>query len=433
MRELAAHSVGQLQSRKVSDVEVIASSKITTEHLATFHGSFLMTNYEWSKKGNVDEDEDEKKEDDDEEVDERTKRKTKNMDSFNICHEEDTVQNKDYQFKVACAAATNFARDLANTRGSEATPDWMEEKIREMLVPFHWTDSVRDLRVIKGNQLVAKGMNLFHNVGKGATSEPRAIIVHYQGNPEHTDIDMALIGKGVTFDTGGLNLKPTGYMEDMYGDKNGACAVLGALHGCLSTLVPKNIIFAVGLAENAIDSKSYKPGDILTSMKGLTVEIGNTDAEGRLVLADTMTYVQREFRPKQMIELSTLTGAVKIALGDETAGLFSNNDNLSQNLLASGERTFEPLWRLPITKEHRDSMKGNQSDLCNKGKTPYGGSSQAAAFLERFVEKDVEWAHLDIAGPAMAKAAKPPMCANGTGFGVSLLMDYIRNHSCNKQ
>jgi len=134
-------------------------------------------------------------------------------------------------------------------------------------------------------------MNLFHNVGKGATSEPRAIIVSYQGNPDHTDVEMALIGKGVTFDTGGLNLKPTGSMETMYGDKNGACAVLGALHGCLSTHVGKNIVFAIGLAENAIGSTCYKPGDIITSMKGLTVEIGNTDAEGRLVLADTMTYV----------------------------------------------------------------------------------------------------------------------------------------------
>ena len=127
-----------------------------------------------------------------------------------------------------------------------------------------------------------------------------------------------------------------------------------------------------------------------------------------------------------MIDLATLTGAVKVALGNETAGLFSNNDTFSSDLLDSSKRTFEPLWRLPITKEHRDTMKGAHSDLNNKGKTPYGGSSQAAAFLERFVEKNVEWAHLDIAGPAMMKAAKPPMCADGTGFGVSLLLDYIR-------
>jgi len=163
-------------------------------------------------------------------------------------------------------------------------------------------------------------------------------------------------------------------------------------------------------------------------MKGLTVEIGNTDAEGRLVLADTMTYVQREFSPKQMVDLATLTGAVKVALGHETAGLFANNDDLAAQLMSSSERTFEPLWRLPIMKEHRETMKGAQSDLNNKGKTPYGGASQAAAFLERFVEKDVEWAHLDIAGPAIMSGAKPPVCANGTGFAVNLLLDFIRKN-----
>ena len=214
-------------------------------------------------------------------------------------------------------------------------------------------------------------------------------------------------------------------MEDMYGDKNGACAVLGALHGCLDLQPEKNIIFAVGLAENAIDAKSYKPGDIITSMKGLTVSIGNTDAEGRLVLADTMTYVQREFNPKQMIDLATLTGAVKVALGTETAGLFANNDDLASGLLKSSEKTFEPLWRLPIMKEHREAMKGKDSDLRNSDRQRYGGASKAAAFLERFVEKDVQWAHLDIAGPAMRQKAKPPMCANGSGFAVNLLLDYI--------
>lgn len=237
------------------------------------------------------------------------------------------------------------------------------------------SDKVSDVRVIKGQELVDLNMNLFHSVGKSAMSEPRAIFIRYQGNKDSSDVDLALIGKGVTFDTGGLNLKPTGSMEDMYGDKNGACAVLGALHGCLDMQPAINIVFAVGLAENAIDAKSYKPGDIITSMKGLTVEIGNTDAEGRLVLADTMTYVQREFTPKRMIDLATLTGAVKVALGNETAGLFANNDDLAGSLLESSTNTFEPLWRLPIMKEHHESMKRTQSDLSNKGKSPYGGSS----------------------------------------------------------
>ena len=160
-------------------------------------------------------------------------------------------------------------------------------------------------------------------------------------------------------------------------------------------------------------------------MKGYTVEIGNTDAEGRLVLADQMTYVQKEFSPKQMIDLATLTGAVMIGLGHETAGIFSNDDTLAENILNSGEKTFESFWRLPITDEHRANMKGKQSDLCNLSKAPFGGSCTAAAFLENFVDKDVKWAHLDIAGPAGMSYVKPPLCEHGTGFAVQTLLDHI--------
>ena len=218
-------------------------------------------------------------------------------------------------------------------------------------------------------------MNLFYNVGKGAVVEPRCVVIHYRGNPDSQDVDIAFVGKGLTYDSGGLNLKPTGSMETMFGDKNGACAVLGALHGSLKLKPRKNIVFVVGLAENAIDSTSYKPGDIITSMKGLTVEIGNTDAEGRLVLADTFTYVQREFKPKKLIDLATLTGACMVALGNETAGMFSNDDKMVEQLLESSKRTFEPLWRLPIMDEHREAMKSPYADLNNSGKTRYGGAS----------------------------------------------------------
>jgi len=176
-------------------------------------------------------------------------------------------------------------------------------------------------------------MNLFYAVGQAALSEPRMVIVHYEGDSENKNDILALVGKGVTYDTGGLNLKPTGYMEDMYGDKNGSCAVIGALHGVLASKPKKNIIFAMAFAENAIDSKAYKPGDIITSRKGLTVEIGNTDAEGRLVLCDTLTYVQDNFKPNTIIDLATLTGAVMVALGNETAGLFANDDTLSKDVI----------------------------------------------------------------------------------------------------
>lgn len=181
----------------------------------------------------------------------------------------------------------------------------------------------------------------------------------------------------------------------------------------------------MGFAENSIDAKSYKPGDIIASRKGLTVEIGNTDAEGRLVLCDTLTYIQDNFKLDTIIDLATLTGHVKIALGNETAGLFSNDDDLANNILASGKDTFESIWRLPIFDEHRDAMKSKFADINNKGNTPMGGASQAASFLEKFINKDVKWAHLDIAGPAIVKAAKGPVCADGTGFGTQTLLDYV--------
>ena len=298
----------------------------------------------------------------------------------------------------------------------------MEHQVRELCAKHK--DTVAEIRVVKGTQLLDERMGLFHAVGRAAQSEPRLIAVHYKGNPDSED-NLALVGKGLTYDTGGLNLKPTGSMEDMYGDKNGSCAVLGALHGVLASRPKLNIVFAIGLAENAIDSKSFKGGDIITSRKGLTIEIGNTDAEGRLVLADTLTYVQDHYKPSTVIDLATLTGACMVALGQETAGLFSNDDELADNLIDSGKNTFEPLWRLPIFDDHREAMKSRAADMNNMGKVRYGGSSQAAAFLERFIEKDVKWAHLDIAGPAITKAAKGPVCADGTGFGSQILLDYI--------
>lgn len=230
-----------------------------------------------------------------------------------------------FKFQQACAKATEFARNLANVRGTEANPQYVEDYITRLLMEYEDEDAILpDVQILRSRRLQELGMDLIYNVGKSAVSEPRVVIVKYRGNPDSDENDIALVGKGVTFDTGGLNLKPTGYMEDMYGDKGGACAVIGALHGVLELKPKKNVIFAVGLAENAIDAKSYKPGDILKSMKGLTVEIGNTDAEGRLVLADTFTYVQQEFKPKTLINLATLTGAVKVALGGQTAGVFGN-------------------------------------------------------------------------------------------------------------
>ena len=184
------------------------------------------------------------------------------------------------------------------------------------------------MRVIKGKQLHDMGMNLHYEVGKGAESEPRYVAVKYQGNPDSSEVELALVGKGLTFDTGGLNIKKS-WMEEMYLDKTGACAVMGALFGTIKLDLKKNVVFVCGLAENAIDARVYKPNDILKSLKGLTVEVGNTDAEGRLVLADAITYTCREYQPKKLVDIASLTGSIMVALGEKTAGIFSNDDEFA--------------------------------------------------------------------------------------------------------
>jgi leucyl aminopeptidase len=211
-----------------------------------------------------------------------------------------------------------------------------------------------------------------------------------------------LVGKGVTFDSGGLNIKSAAsMMDDMYLDKTGACAVFGALLGTIDLKIKKNIIFSMGFAENAVDAHSYKPGDIMTSLKGLTIENSNTDAEGRLVLADTMTYVQREFKPKRLIDIATLTGAVMAALGKQTAGVYSNDDQFAYEIKDRAKEVFEPFWHLPITEEAKSDILSSVADFTNSAKSAYGRANQAAAFLLNFVEEGVKWAHLDIAGPAI--------------------------------
>ena len=210
-------------------------------------------------------------------------------------------------------------------------------------------------------------------------------------------------------------------MELMYGDKGGACAVIGALQGCLDLKLNKNIVFACAFAENAIGKDAYKPADILTAMNGLTVEIRNTDAEGRLVMSDCMTYVQRNFNPKQCIYIATLTGSVGIALGKTTAGVFSTNDEMVKAINKASENTFEQVWHLPLNDEHRADIKGTfGADIANTGTGRLGGASTAAAFLERFIEQDRPWAHIDI-GPGIF------MERDSSGFGAKLLLDFINN------
>jgi leucyl aminopeptidase len=269
------------------------------------------------------------------------------------------------------------------------------------------------------------GMGALLGVAQGSTQPGRAVIMRWNGG-KRGEQPVAFIGKGVCFDTGGISIKPAGSMEDMKGDMGGAACVVGLMQALASRKAKANVIGAIGLVENMPDGNAQRPGDIVTSMSGQTIEIINTDAEGRLVLADVLWYVTKKFRPKFMVDLATLTGAIMVALGTEYAGLFSNNDELSDRLFKAGLATGERVWRMPLGPEYDKQIDSQFADMKNTG-TRNGGSITAAQFLQRFVD-GTPWAHLDIAGMAIGAPKTEINQSWGSGFGVRLLDQLVADH-----
>ncbi|EQC29268.1 hypothetical protein SDRG_12936 [Saprolegnia diclina VS20] len=324
--------------------------------------------------------------------------------------------------KLLVAEETLMARNLGNERSDVVDPAFVEEIARASAAEL----PNLTVKVLQDADLRAEGMNMMALVGQAAVVPPRLVILEYSGNPSAPSEKIALVGKGITFDTGGLNLKPTGFIEDMHTDMCGAAAVLGAVRAAAKANLPVNVVAVLALAENAIGSKAAKPHTIVQSHKGLTVEVNNTDAEGRLVLGDALSYVQRYYAPHTVIDVATLTGACIVALGEYTAGLFSNSDKLATALIDAGASTHERCWRLPILPEHTAELKGSMSDSRSMGTGRYGGACTAAAFLQQFVDKDVAWAHVDIAGPSNYSAQRSYMPAGATGFGVQVLFEFLK-------
>ncbi|KPI87446.1 cytosolic leucyl aminopeptidase metallo-peptidase Clan MF Family M17 [Leptomonas seymouri] len=322
----------------------------------------------------------------------------------------------------------NDARNLGNLREDEGVPEFYVEWAKKYMLP----EGIKVRKVLRGQQLEDAGLNLMYNVGRGSRYEPYMMVLEYVGN-KRSSATTALIGKGVTFDCGGLNVKPYGSMETMHTDMMGAATALTTLKAVATLKLPINVVAAVGLVENAIGPDSYHPSSIITSLKGLTVEVLNTDAEGRLVLADVLTYVQRhaplEKTPKRIVDLATLTGAIIISLGSRRAGIFASQASIVDSLMTSGTRCGEELWPMPIGDEHKEAMRGNIADLINAAPGRQGGSCTAAAFLSNFIEPEVHWAHLDIAGVAdVGDKPKGYEPAGVTGYGVQLLVDFLRNN-----
>jgi leucyl aminopeptidase len=275
-----------------------------------------------------------------------------------------------------------------------------------------------DVEVLDVKAMKKLGMGALLGVAQGSTQPGRTVIMRWNGG-KRGDQPVAFIGKGVCFDTGGISIKGAASMEDMKGDMGGAACVVGLMHALAARKARLNVVGAIGLVENMPDGNAQRPGDIVTSMSGQTIEIINTDAEGRLVLADVLWYVAKKFKPKFMVDLATLTGAIMVALGTEYAGMFSNNDELAERLTKVGLATGERVWRMPLGPEYDKQIDSQFADMKNTG-TRNGGSITAAQFLQRFVD-DTPWAHLDIAGTAMGAPKTEINHSWGSGYGVRLL------------
>ncbi len=315
----------------------------------------------------------------------------------------------------ATVKAVFMARDMVQTPPSMMDTDAMVRKAEELV----WPGSM-SIKVMRKKELLDMGANLLLAVGSGGSHQPA--LVHMSYTPPNPKASVALVGKGITYDAGGYHLKPRGYLEDMKGDMAGAAAVYGAIRAAAELELPVEVHGIAAITDNLISDKSMLPGDVFTAMNGKTVEVWDTDAEGRLVLADALTYADR-LKPDYMVDLATLTGACLVALGEDAAGLFTEDNGLARLMEQASEATGELIWRLPFYESIREKLNSDIADIKNIGGR-WGGAIQGAMFLREFVNTK-KWAHLDIAGPALRDNASAISPKGGSGFGVALLVDFL--------
>ena len=320
----------------------------------------------------------------------------------------------------AVADGVRMTRDLTNEPANVLTTTEFADRLKEMEALG------LEVEVLEEDKLAELGMRTLLSVGQGSDSPSKVVVMQWNGG-DKDDAPLALVGKGVVFDTGGISLKPAGGMEDMTMDMGGAGVVAGTMRALAKRKAKANVVGLVGLVENMPSGNATRPGDVITSMKGDTVEIINTDAEGRLVLCDVMWYAQERFRPVGMVDLATLTGAIIIGLGHENAGVFSNNDTFCDAFLKSAGAEDEGAWRLPLGEAYDKQLKSRIADMKNVGGRP-AGSITAAQFLQRFVKEETPWIHLDIAGVASVSTETSYAPKGATGWGVRALSRFVQDN-----
>lgn len=326
-----------------------------------------------------------------------------------------------WERQEAVAAGMVQARILVTEPANILYPESFVERCRDL------ADLGVGIEVLDRPAMEALGMGALLGVSQGSAREPRLLVLHWDGTGGAGEAPVALVGKGVTFDTGGISIKPAQGMEEMKTDMGGAAAVAGTIRTLAMRKAKAHVVGVCGLVENMPDGLAQRPGDVVRSMSGQTIEVINTDAEGRLVLCDALTWVQREYAPRVVVDLATLTGAIIIALGHEHGGLFSNDDGLAAQLADAGRAVGEKLWRLPLSDAYDRLINSPIADMKNSA-VRAGASITAAQFLQRFVEQDVRWAHLDIAGMVWAEKPGASFDKGATGYGVRLLDRFISDN-----
>jgi len=328
---------------------------------------------------------------------------------------------KAFERRAVIADGVVIARDLVNEPANVLYPDEFARRTLA-LKKVGVVVEVLDVKAMK-----KLGMNALLGVGQGSSHDSRMVVMRWDGGKKG-EAPVAFIGKGVCFDTGGISIKPASGMEDMKGDMAGAACVVGLMHALAARKAKVNAVGLIGCVENMPDGNAQRPGDIVKSMSGQTIEIINTDAEGRLVLADVLWYAAKRFKPKFMIDLATLTGAIIVALGQEYAGMFTNNDELSRRLHIAGEATGELVWRMPLNPVYDKMLDSKFADMKHTGGTRWGGAITAAQFIQRFVADKTPWVHLDIAGTGFDSRQTDINKSWGSGWGVRLLDRLVADH-----
>src|SRR6056300_942657 len=348
-------------------------------------------------------------------------KKNKRIVSINVIGSKNRVSTQDQLRFKALEEGTFLARDLVSEPGNILHPDEYAKRINS-LKKFGLKINIYDEKKLK-----KLGMNALLGVGQGSIRGSYLVTMEWNGAKNNSK-PLAFVGKGVCFDTGGISLKPAKFMEDMTYDMAGSAVVVGLMKTLALRKAKVNAVGVVGLVENMPDGNAQRPGDIVKSYSGKTIEILNTDAEGRLVLADALTYTEKKYKPKFIVDLATLTGAIIVSLGSEYAGLFSNDDKLSKQLSKAGEKVGEKVWRMPLNKNYDKLINSKKADMQNINYVGGAGSTTAAQFLQRFILKKTPWAHLDIAGMAFSKYGGALNSEGATGYGVRLLNQLIEDN-----